>query len=53
MIYLSNKKILANIFVSTTNDHPDWLKWEEDTGLQQREEHGQKECSGISSPLLM
>ena len=22
MIYLSNKKILANIFVSTTNDHP-------------------------------
>ena len=22
MIYLSNKKILANVFVSTTNDHP-------------------------------
>ena len=26
MIYLSNKKILANIFVSTTNDHPVGLR---------------------------
>ena len=25
MIYLSNKKILANIFVSTTNDHPVYM----------------------------